>query len=119
MSDTEIVHRDWLRKCFCYEKVSFGESDSDFSNEASNIIDLVCRDLHIAHPKVLWLRPADPAVVANAFTGYDTSPPDTHPKYARIPCSNPQCSDEPGGYTPRLVPNEIWILMTLPFRKLA
>ncbi len=119
MSEIEIDHRDWVLKCFCYEKVAFDKSDSRLCEEASNIIECVCVDLQITRPNVLWLRAADPTVVAAAFNSYSTPSPAIHPTYARIPCSDLRCSDEPDGYTPRAVANEIWLLMNLPFQKLA
>jgi hypothetical protein len=67
----------------------------------SQVIEVVCTDLSIPRPKVVWIQPASPVTTAHSL-GH-TVADEINPAFARVRCDILQ------GYTPEQLDQQIWI----------
>jgi hypothetical protein len=97
-------HYDRSSGTYCFQKIPALEVNIELRERAEDMLTFVCAELNILNPKLTWLRPALATECTQVFgDSHQIYREEIHERFARIK------DDDPDGYTPRHLQNEIWI----------
>jgi hypothetical protein len=110
-----MIHYDPALRRYCFQKISSTEIEVELRQRAEDVVAFVSKDLDIAPPEVIWIRPSSPTSATSALGTDPLQWKDhIHPEYARV------LRDILGGYSPQWQGlRQIWIRRELDFRGLV